>query len=187
LSTNDLSTSDLAVLGLLAYAEGERSGYDLWRLADRSVGLIWAPARSQIYKVLVRLAALGLTSVRTVEQAERPDKQLHRLTREGRGALRRWLGQAEPDDDPDVYLLKIFFGRYAPEDAALAQAKAYRDRFAADYHRYRELDRTISRTERNTFPLLVLDLGLRRAGAAVDWAGELVAELEGAGEEVESA
>jgi len=182
-TADKLSSSDLAVLGLLAYSEGERSGYDLWRLADRSVGLIWAPARSQIYKVLTRLAGLGLTSTRTVEQAERPDKQLHRLTDGGRRALELWLGEVEPEDEPDVYLLKIFFGRYAPAGAALAQAKAYRDRFAADYDRYRELDRTLSRSERNRFPLRVLDLGLRRAGAAKEWAGELVRELEGGARE----
>jgi DNA-binding PadR family transcriptional regulator len=178
LRAGELSTSELAVLGLLAYSEAERSGYDLARLAGRSIGLIWAPARSQIYKVLVRLAALGLTSVRTVEQAERPDKQLHRLTPEGRLELRRWLAEVVPDEDPDVYLLKIFFGRYGPRGAAAAQATAYRDRFAADYDRYRELDRTISRSERNRLPLRVLDLGLRRAHAALEWADELLAELE---------
>ena len=169
------------MLGLLAYSEAERSGYDLARLAARSVGLIWAPARSQIYKVLARLAALGLTNVRTVEQVERPDKQLHRLTPEGRRVLGRWLAEVVPEDDPDVYLLKIFFGRYGPRGAAAAQATAYRDRFAADYDRYRELDRTISRSERNRLPRHVLDLGLRRAYAALGWADELLAELEDRG------
>jgi PadR family transcriptional regulator, regulatory protein AphA len=178
LRADELSTSELAVLGLLAYSEAERSGYDLAQLATRSVGLIWAPARSQIYKVLVRLAALGLTNVRTVEQAERPDKQLHRLTPAGRQALRRWLAEVVADDEPDVYLLKIFFGRYGPRGAVPAQATAYRDRFAADYDRYRELDRTISRSERNRFPLRVLDLGLRRAHAALEWADELLADLD---------
>ncbi len=179
MTVDELSTSDFAVLGLLAYSEGkERSGYDLWRLADRSVGLIWAPARSQIYKVLTRLAALGLTSTRTVEQAERPDKQLHRLTPQGRRALERWLGEVAADDEPDVYLLKIFFGRYAPPGATQAAADAYRARYAADHERYRELDRTISRSERNRFPRQVLELGLRRTDAAIDWADELRAQLQ---------
>jgi PadR family transcriptional regulator, regulatory protein AphA len=181
------STSEFAVLGLLAYSEGERSGYDLWRLADRSVGLIWAPARSKIYKVLTRLAALGLTSARTVEQAERPDKQLHRLTPQGRRALEGWLGEVAPDDEPEIYLLKIFFGRYAPVGATEAAAEAYRARFAADYDRYRELERTISHSARNRFPRRVLELGLRRAQAAIEWADELRTEVERDGGAVESA
>ena len=47
----DATRTELAVLGLLAWA-GESSGYELHKLAGRSVGFIWAPARSQLYAVL---------------------------------------------------------------------------------------------------------------------------------------
>ena len=64
-------TTTLAVLGLVALQPG--SGYDLARLADRSVGYLWTPSRSQIYKVLPRLVSDGLAT------AKRPGNR-HRST-----------------------------------------------------------------------------------------------------------
>ena len=93
-----LTTTEGAVLGLVAF--GEASGYELARLAASSVAHIWTPSQSQIYKTLPRLAALGLTRVREIEQRGRPDKAVYRITRTGRGVLRRWLDDVE--DEPAV-------------------------------------------------------------------------------------
>ncbi len=170
-----LTVSEYAVLGLLGF--GEKSGYDLFRFAERSIGFIWAPAKSQIYKVLPRLAAAGLARARAVEQAKRPDKQLYRLTPAGRRALRQWLTSVEIGGEPDVYLLKIFFGRQAPNAAVAAQLAAYRDLTARTLAHYEKLDKQLPRDERNALPLQVLALGLTRAGATVEWADALLAEL----------
>ncbi len=74
-----LTTTEAAVLALLAI-EGERSGYDLHKLVSRSVGHVWAPAKSRLYAVLPRLAADGLAKSRSVRQSDRPDKQVYRIT-----------------------------------------------------------------------------------------------------------
>ena len=50
-----LSTTEGVVLGLVAF--GERSGYELSRLAAKSVGHLWTPSQSQIYKTLPRLVS----------------------------------------------------------------------------------------------------------------------------------
>lgn len=169
-----LTTSEYALLGLLTF--GEKSGYDLWRFADRSIGFIWAPAKSQIYKVLPRLVEMGLAGSRALEQAKRPDKQLYRLTPAGRSVLRAWLTAVEVDDEPDIYLLKIFFGRQAPRAALAAQLAAFRERSAKTLARYEELARQLSRDERNALPLHVLALGLQRARATLEWADAALAE-----------
>jgi DNA-binding PadR family transcriptional regulator len=169
------TTSEYAVLGLLTF--GEKSGYDLWRFADRSVGFIWAPTKSQIYKVLPRLEAAGLARARTVEQASRPDKQLHRITPAGRGVLRGWLATVEANAEPHVYLLKIFFGRRAPRAALIAQVDAYRELTARTLARYEELDERLPRDDRNALPLEVLALGLARGRPTLDWADSLLAQL----------
>jgi DNA-binding PadR family transcriptional regulator len=163
------------VLGLLTF--GEKSGYDLSLFAERSVGFIWAPTRSQIYKVLRRLEAAGLAGSRAVEQTGRPDKRLHRITGEGRRVLREWLTTVDADAEPDVYLLKIFFGRHAPRAALIAQVTAYRDLIARTLTRYEQLDARLPRDERNALPLEVLALGLVRARPSVDWAERLLARL----------
>jgi DNA-binding PadR family transcriptional regulator len=167
--------SEYAILGLLSF--GEKSGYELFRFAERSVGFIWAPAKSQIYKVLPRLAATGLARMRVVEQTKRPDKQLYRLTPLGRRALRHWLTQVEIDEESDRYLLKIFFGRQARDAALTAQVAAFRDVSARRLARYEELDAQLARNERNALPLEVLKLGLLRSRAAVAWADALLVEL----------
>ena len=48
-----LSDTEYAVLGLLTF--GERSGYELDKLAGRSIGYFWRPAKSKIYAILPRL------------------------------------------------------------------------------------------------------------------------------------
>ena len=104
------------MLGLLA--AGERSGYDLEKLARGSVGYFWAPARSQIYAVLPRLVDAGLAERRNLVQGRGPAKQLFRITRAGRAALDRWLeeGAIGPEPDRNLLLLKVFFGeRMRPE------------------------------------------------------------------------
>src|SRR6266536_4262488 len=170
-----LTTSEYAILGLLSF--GEKSGYELFRFAERSVGFIWAPAKSQIYKVLPRLAATGLARGRVVAQSKRPDKQLYRLTAAGRRALRRWLTSVEVDGDPDIYLLKIFFGRQAPNASLIAQVAAYRDLCARTLAQYEELDRGLTRDEKNALPLEILALGLLRTRTNVTWAEALLIEL----------
>jgi PadR family transcriptional regulator, regulatory protein AphA len=175
LDTSVLTVSEHAILGLLSF--GERSGYELFRFAERSVGYIWAPAKSQIYKVLPRLARTGLARARFVEQTKRPDKQLYRLTPAGRRALRQWLTTVEIDDESDIYLLKIFFGRQAPRAALIGQVAAFRDASAARLKRYEELDRRLARDEDNALPLQVLAHGLLRTRATVEWADALLTEL----------
>lgn len=171
-----LTTSEYAVLGLLTF--GEKSGYDLWCFAERSVGFIWAPAKSQIYKVLPRLERSGLVRSRLVGETRRFDKQLHRLTPAGRAALRRWLTTLDADADPDVQLLKIFFGRHAPPSALAAHVAAYREHSVRTLALYDALDRRLPRDDRNDLPLAVLALGLRRTREAVEWADELLARLD---------
>src|SRR5262249_60910315 len=68
-------TTTLVVLGLVALQPG--SGYDLARLADRSVGYLWTPSRSQIYKILPRLASDGLATAKRIHQRDGPDKDLY--------------------------------------------------------------------------------------------------------------
>jgi PadR family transcriptional regulator AphA len=170
-----LTTSEHTILGLLSF--GEKSGYELLRFADRSVGFMWAPAKSQIYKVLPRLAAMGLASARLVEQTARPDKQLYRLTPAGRHALREWLGRLELDDEPDVYLLKIFFGAHIPTGVLAEQVASYRNVVAKRLARYEELDRQLVRNNRNALPLEVLALGLARQRATLTWTDDMLRKL----------
>jgi PadR family transcriptional regulator AphA len=114
--TAELTTTEAAVLGLLSH--GPRSGYDLRKAVESSVGYFWAPAKSQIYAVLPRLVESGYASVRKVAQEQRPDKSVYRLTRAGRAALKEWIEETPVPPDPgrNPLLIKLFFGDVvAPE------------------------------------------------------------------------
>jgi DNA-binding PadR family transcriptional regulator len=167
--------TEYAVLGLLSM--GEKSGYDVWRFAERSVGFLWAPAKSQVYKVLPRLAELGLATVREVEQAGRPDKQLYAITAAGRRALAGWLEQVDAGATPDQIQLRIFFAGQGSPDAAVRQVEAYRDVVAARLERWRELEPRIRDAPGQRFPHRVLVQGIRSAEVDLAWAEELLAEL----------
>jgi DNA-binding PadR family transcriptional regulator len=175
---NQLATTEGAVLGLVAF--GEASGYDLARLAASGVAHIWTPSQSQIYKTLPRLAARGLTRTREVEQRGRPDKAVYRITRKGRAALRRWLDEVEeePASGRVVFPLKLFFCDFASRGTAQSQLAAYRRYLARRLERYEEL-RTGGRLLESDLPGLVLQHGIVRVKATLDWIDQTTPALEG--------
>src|SRR5438093_7247479 len=122
-----LSDTEFAALGLLTF--GERSGYELDKLAGRSIGYFWRPAKSKIYAILPRLVERGFAEGSTVVQSRRPDKQLYRLTRSGRQAVRDWLEADEPvrSVSRDGLLLKLFFGADAAPETLRTQLNRRKD------------------------------------------------------------
>ena len=172
------TTTEMAVLGLLA--DGERSGYDLSRKANRGVAYIWTPATSQIYKVLPRLVAQGLATRRGVAQAARPDKQLHKMTSEGHAALRSWVRTIEPvtDANRNAVLLKIFFGKHAGPDVVAEHVRALRAHDAELVEEWAGIERG---GLTDPFRLSTLRYGLARGRATLAWAEAALAELQTAG------
>src|SRR5437868_2047634 len=138
-----LSDTEYAVLGLLTF--GERSGYELDKLAGRSIGYFWRPAKSKIYAILPRLVESGLAESSTVVQANRPDKQLYRLTPDGMRVFRDWLDSDAPvrGVSRDGLLLKLFFGANADARSirnALVDRRRAAERQLAELE---EIERTI--------------------------------------------
>jgi PadR family transcriptional regulator AphA len=178
--------TELAVLGLLAW-RGESSGYELDQVAGRSVGFIWAPARSQLYVVLKRLAGAGLVSGRRVVQAERPDKQLFSVTDAGLGALREWLDRVDAiePEDRDGVLLKLFFGAFGDAESGRRQLFDYRERVAGRLTTYRDIERTFEGEHGGAAlrRLQSLRLGIALTEASLAWADETLAALAAAGVE----
>lgn len=172
-----VSTTEGAVLGLLAF--GERSGYDLARLAENSVVHLWTPSRSQIYKVLPRLVATGLAQTRAIEQDRRPDKALYTLTTQGRGVLRAWLDEVE--DEPAggrvVFPLKLFFCDFASRTTAVAQLTAYRAFLTRRLDQYERL-RPEAEASQHGYTYHALLHGVARVRATLDWIEETMATLE---------
>jgi PadR family transcriptional regulator, regulatory protein AphA len=166
--TVQLTTTEGVVLGLLS--EGERSGYDLLKRAEGSVGHMWSPAKSQLYAVLPRLVAAGLAKSKAVRQKGRPDKQLYRLTPAGRSAVRSWL-EHEPPRTWDELLLKVFFAKLVPRRALLRQLQEYRQVQLELLARYEEV------RPASPHGALTLRYGLALIPVRLAWLDEAVREL----------
>jgi PadR family transcriptional regulator AphA len=171
------TTTEGAVLGLLAF--GERSGYELARLAETSVAHLWTPSQSQIYKTLPRLMNQGLARRRDVAQTDRPDKSLYRITALGRKALRNWLDEVEeePTGGRVIFPLKLFFCEFASPTTAQAQLAAYRrflERRLDDY----EVLRAGPPRFASTYPHSVLEHGIARIRATLSWIEETAGTLD---------
>jgi DNA-binding PadR family transcriptional regulator len=169
-----LTTAELGVLGLLT--DGEHSGYDVHQRAARTIGYIWTPAKSQVYKVLPRLVAYGLASRRDVAQATRPDKQLYRITPAGREALRAWVEAVEPAREAtrDAVLLKIFFGRLAGAEVVAQHVDALRAHDAALVEVWEQMEQ---RGIPDPYELATLRYGIARARATLAWAEAVARQL----------
>ena len=173
-----LATTELAVLGMLAWSE--LSGYDLLRAIDNSVRFFWSPAKSRVYSVLPRLLDAGLVLRRDVEGDAGPDKSLYRASAAGKRAVRDWiLADTEPELVRSPFLLKLFFGNVAP-------ARRLRELIEENARGQQELLAYLQRAERNVadddpYALLTIRYGIHRARATRRWAKEaleLVARLE---------
>ena len=169
--TAELTTTEAAVLGLLS--DGPRSGYDLRKAVELSVGYFWGPAKSQIYAVLPRLVESGLASVRRVAQDQRPDKSVYRLTRAGRAALKTWIEETPAPRDPDrnPLLLKVFFGDVASPEILAGHIRERRSEAEKLRSFLEELD------EDDLHAKLTIRWGLEYSAAVIRWAKHAEREL----------
>lgn len=175
-TTTRLTATEAALLGLLARG-GSRSGYDLKKAVDSSVGYFWKPAKTQIYAVLPRLVAAGLATRRDVAQADRPDKSVYRLTAAGRKALTQWLeSPPEADGDRTPFLLRVYLGGLASPDALARHVRAQREAAEALKADLEAIDAEAG-TDGDYHASLTRRFGLEHADAVIRWASTVEQEL----------
>lgn len=166
-----------AILGILTF--GELSGYDVKRNVDQSIGHFWRPAKSHIYAELRRLATLGYAAEREVEQERRPDKRLYQITPAGAAALRAWLAGPEVGPEPNVLLLKLFFGQDLPVEALIAKLAAYRERVQDELAVIEETERQHAAAwdEELFYPAFTMRYGLLTYRAEIAWLDDSLTRL----------
>ena len=173
-----LTTTEHVLLGMLA-RYGERSGYELLKLAEGGIAFFWSPAKSHVYDVLPRLERSGHARGRRVSQTGRPDKQLWRITPRGRTALRAWVDTIDPDpfDVRGVFLLKLFFGDHGDPGRLVEHAERFRDQARAMFTTLKTIEERESRGPGDELPWMTLRQGLASAEAHRRWAEEILPEL----------
>jgi DNA-binding PadR family transcriptional regulator len=170
-AVEQLTTTEAAVLALLAI-EGEQSGYDLMKLVTKAIGHVWSPARSGLYAVLPRLVQAGLARRRTLSQSTRPDKQLYRITRDGRRSLDAWLETIEPGATESFYL-KLFVGGLTTPEVLLEHVAQFREDVESRLDAYREIEPTNTNRGHDWYHRHLLNLAIDRAEHDLLWADEV--------------
>lgn len=117
-----------ALLGLLSFGQ-ELSGYELKQWADSSLRFFWsAPAMSQVYRELERLAANGHVSQRAVVRDGTRETKVHRLTPAGEQVVRGWLAEVpEPPGLKHPVALRLFLGHLLDPDDLRKAIQVHRD------------------------------------------------------------
>lgn len=162
---HSLPVTSFALLGLLTFGD-ELTGYELKQRADSTLRFYWvAPAMSQIYSELGRLAELGLVASTTSQGLARRTTT-YRITPAGEAALRGWMDE-EPVDFPVLkhpVLLRLLVGHAGDPARIRAMLEEYVDQLAAaltDLHAVRDsLRGADARGDRFHYPSMVADWGL---------------------------
>lgn len=173
-----LTTTENALLGMLA-RYGEHSGYELLKLAGSGVGYLWSPAKSHVYDVLPRLERAGYARRQVVEQTEKPDKHLWRITASGRAALRDWIDTIDEDslENRGVLLLKLFFGEHGDPERLVEHLERFRDQARQKLAVLRRLEADSPPSPEDELPLMTLRQGLIGTEAQLRWAEEVLPGL----------
>lgn len=158
----ELTASGAAVLSLLTF--GEASGYELRTRADATLRFFFAaPAMSQIYAELDRLAADGLVASRDAQRPGSRPGRVWRLTAKGRRRLARWA--AEEPVPPTVYrdhlALRLMLGALVAPERLEQMVDEQRERIEADRADLRAVAEELDPTDPAVaHPALVAEWGL---------------------------
>ena len=177
------------VLSLLDRAP--RSGYDVVKSFDGSVGYFWQASHQQVYRELAQLHELGWVGFTTESGGERPDRKVYHLADEGRRALREWLQKPLPA--PRIrspLLLKLYAADTDDAGALVAELSLRREETAGQLADYRRIEAQhyvpppdARRPFRERMLYLTLRRGLLDAEQDLVWLDETIDALrEHAGE-----
>ncbi|NNG37784.1 PadR family transcriptional regulator [Flexivirga sp. ID2601S] len=169
---------------LVSLAEQPASGYDLTRRFDKSIGFFWSATHQQIYRVLARMDADGLVTIRRQSGGGvRPDRKVYRLTTAGRGRLVEWTREPTPGEthrsEFAVKVRAMPFGDRAAIVADIVRQRAVHaeqlDYYVADERRHFPDPARLSDDELPAW--LVLRGGIRQERGYVEWCDEMLAAL----------
>ncbi|MQA82392.1 MAG: hypothetical protein GEV10_28680 [Streptosporangiales bacterium] len=171
------------ILGLLVYRE--LSGYDIKRIFDRSIGVVWNASDSQIYRELKALETEGLITARTERQERRPDKRLYRATESGVAVVDDWLSSPLQERwTKDEFRLRMFFFGKTSHEHQLKALVARRQDLLAQRERWQARLVRFADASRSQHPGLLwwqirlLENTLELVQIELTWIEDLIKQVE---------
>jgi PadR family transcriptional regulator, regulatory protein AphA len=173
------SRTAYVLLGMLAI-DSPRSGYDIRKAIESSVGYFWGESYGQIYPTLKKLTREGLAN-RANERGKQRRRE-YSITEEGRAYLRKWLALPFQNDPPrNEFLLKLFFSAEAGPKVASEHIRDLRERNLRALREMNQIGELAPKMNAGQpglpYWMLTLGLGVAMTQAAVDWSEEALKKL----------
>lgn len=175
------SRTAYVILGMLSI-EPNKSGYDIRKAIEDTVGHFWSESYGQIYPTLKRLTDKGMIVSTKPNKDARKGRQQYSLTDEGRACLSEWLAIPYQNDPPrNEFLLKLFFGREVDLSVSIVHVRDYQEK-------NRKLLATLAAVEKfaqgqpsGEAPpphwMLTLTLGIALSRTALEWSEDALDKL----------
>lgn len=174
---------------LLGLLDEPRSGYEVNKLFESTMGHFWVVELSQIYTVLYRLQKEKLVSSRVEFSRRGPNRRVYSLTRKGNDVLLEWLSSSpEMGDERFSYLSKLFFmDRLSDPKSALAFMEDLKKKFSSRLEKLKEVE-ALMQEECPTFPenlpdelfypFLTLRSGFVKLESNLRWCDECIQRIQ---------
>ena len=159
------------LLGFLR--RGNRTGYELKKAMDGSVGFFFGSSYGSIYPALKDLEASGLVEVREVVQSGKPNKKVYRITSEGEKSFQAQLEESPAADSfRSEFLMHLFFGGQQEGGQLLDMISDYRGLQEGKLARLQEVEVEV-RDIATPYEMMCLEYGLIKFESTLHWLDEV--------------
>jgi PadR family transcriptional regulator, regulatory protein AphA len=174
-----INKTQYAILGMLSIRP--RSGYDIKKQINRSIGFFWNENFGHIYPILKRMEKDGFVTKRVEETGCRPRKNVFTLTEKGNKELKRWL--AIPVSEQPVrneLLLKIFFGAHLKEGDIMAMIEVEKEKSVKLAKLFNSIAQESPADRPHDLPywLMTMNFGKKKAEMTIEWCDETLKAIK---------
>jgi len=168
----------LAYAILVSLISEPKSGYDLAKQFDGTVGFFWQATHQQIYRELTKLEQQSWIVAETIAQEGRPDKKIFSVNDLGLANLKTWLLQSsDVATVKDEFLIKIYAGYLIPEEAIAQKIQTHRQLHQQQLETYEAIEHNFFSSLKDCpkelrFAYLTLRRGINFEKGWIDWCEE---------------
>ncbi len=176
------SRTKFAILGFLA--SKPRSGYDLKKAIEKSVGFFWNESYGQIYPILTQLVEDGLALKLAKDNSTGRNRQQYAITPVGEESLQNWIKEtADHQTYRNELLLKLFFGSQTELNTSLSHLHDFRDYQEELNKTFQGFKSTLPNMEDQplnhyAYFLVTLNYGIVMTEAGIKWAEDTIRLLK---------
>ena len=164
---------------LAALSERPKTGYELAKAIEGSIGHFWSATHQQIYKELDTLNDCGSVHFKVIKQKDKPDKKLYKITAPGLTELKGWIASVTPmPSHKSALLIKLFVGHLISPALLLKEFERVRAEKANELANYLKIEKQYFAKPNKLskpfqFQYMTLRCGIYDVRAWLAWAEEV--------------